>query len=209
MRHPDCVIQIFSKAPVAGQVKTRLVPYISAEQAASLHAELTRDRLQLCASAGLCDVQLWCSPDIHHPFFLDCRTRYGIELQAQSDGDLGARMSTAIKAVLDDYRKVIIIGSDAPALDMDTIEAAIEQLDVADVVLVPAEDGGYVLIGASSHHDDLLVDVAWGTPQVLPDTLRNIESVGLDYGLLAECWDVDRPEDLQRYLAMTPKSALG
>lgn len=202
MKYADSVILIFSKAPVAGQVKTRLMPHISAEQAADLHEELTLDRLQMCTAARLCDVQLWCSPDVNHPFFLDCRENYGIPLHAQRGSDLGERMSSAIKTMLGSYRKVIIIGTDAPALDKDAVASAIEQLDSADIAMVPAEDGGYVLIGASSHHDDLLASVPWGTKRVLSSTVRNLEALGLEYGLLAECWDVDRPEDLQRYLSM-------
>ena len=202
MKYTDSVILIFSKAPVAGQVKTRLVPHISAEQAAGLHEELTHNRLQMCVSAKLCDVQLWCSPDVHHPFFVDCSNIYGVSLQAQYGSDLGERMSLAIETTLSRYKKVIVIGTDAPALEASQVEAAIGQLDSADLTLVPAEDGGYVLIGASRHHGALLANVPWGTKEVLSSTVRNAETLGFNYGLLSECWDVDRPEDLRRYRAM-------
>jgi len=201
MKHPDSVILIFSKAPVAGQVNTRLLPHITAEQAARLHEEFTRDRLQMCTAAGLCDVQLWCSPNTRHAFFCDCRQQYAVQLYAQQGKGLGERMSNAMKAMLGAYKRIIIIGTDAPALDIDAIDAAINELECRDIVLVPAEDGGYVLIGASTHHDDLLVDVPWGTESVLASTVRNIERLGLKHSLLGECWDVDRPEDLERYLA--------
>lgn len=199
IKYPDCAILVFSKAPVVGQVNTRLVPYITAEQAASLHEELTHDRLRMCTTADLCDVELWCSPDTRHPFFFDCRQRYGVQLQTQNGNDLGERMSAALQTMLGRYKKIIIIGTDAPALDIDTIDAVVNQLEHSDIVLVPAEDGGYVLLGASKHHQDLLVDVPWGTEGVLASTVRNIERLGLSYSLLGECWDVDRPEDLERY----------
>lgn len=199
IKYPDCAILVFSKAPVVGQVNTRLVPYITAEQAASLHEELTHDRLRMCTTADLCDVELWCSPDTRHPFFFDCRQRYGVQLQTQNGNDLGERMSAALQTMLGRYKKIIIIGTDAPALDIDTIDAVVNQLEHSDIVLVPAEDGGYVLLGASKHHQDLLVDVPWGTENVLASTVRNIERLGLSYSLLGECWDVDRPEDLERY----------
>lgn len=207
IKHPDSVILIFSKAPVAGRVNTRLLPHITPEQAASLHEELARDRLQMCTTAGLCDVQLWCSPNTRHAFFCNCRRQYAVQLYAQHGKDLGERMSYALKAMLGEYKKIIIIGTDAPALGIDAIDAAINQLESRDIVLVPAEDGGYVLIGASTHHDDLLVDVPWGTENVLTSTVRNIEGLGLEYSLLGKCWDVDRPEDLERYLAF--KDAAG
>ena len=202
MKYPDCAILIFTKAPVAGQVKTRLVPHISASLAARLHETLTHDRLRMCTSGNLCDVQLWCSPDTRHPFFFDCKECYQIQLHAQRGSNLGERMSHALKTMLGQYEKIIIIGTDAPALGIDTMDAAIEQLDSNDVVLVPAEDGGYVLIGAATYHEDLLVDVPWGTKNVLTNTVCNIEHLHLQYSLLAECWDVDRPADLERYLAL-------
>ncbi len=202
MKYPDSVILIFSKAPVVGQVNTRLVPYITAEQAANLHEELAHDRLKMCTGADLCDVQLWCSPDTEHQFFSDCRQRYGVQLHSQSGNDLGERISGALKVLLGQYKKIIIIGTDAPALVIDTIDAAVNELQHSDIVLVPAEDGGYVLIGASKHHEDLLIDVPWGSESVLANTVRNIERLGLEYSLLGKCWDVDRPEDLERYMAL-------
>jgi rSAM/selenodomain-associated transferase 1 len=200
MKYPDSIILVFAKAPVAGQVNTRLVPFISAQEAADLHKQFTRDRLQMCTAADLCEVQLWCSPDTTHRFFSDCRERFDIKLQTQHGNDLGERMSNAIRFMLDQYKKIIIIGTDAPALDIDTIANVINELDNRDAVLVPAEDGGYVLLGVSSYHQQLLANVPWGTEEVLSTTLENIDSLGMKYSLVGTCWDVDRPEDLQRYI---------
>lgn len=202
MKHSDSVILIFAKAPVVGQVNTRLVPHVSAEQAAYLHEEFTHDRLQMCTVTQLCDVQLWCSPDTGHQFFADCKRQYGIQLHTQHGNNLGERMSNAMKRVLGQYNKVIIIGTDAPALSIDMIDAAINELDQRDVVLIPAEDGGYVLLGTSIYHDELLAEVPWGKKHVLATTVSNIDRLNLDYSLLGQCWDVDRPEDLERYLAL-------
>jgi rSAM/selenodomain-associated transferase 1 len=196
---PERAILVFSKAPVAGQVNTRLVPYISAEQAAQLHEELTHDRLQMCTSTDTCAVQLWCSPDTEHRFFDECHHRYGVQLQTQYGSDLGERMSNALKSVLGSYKKVIIIGTDAPELDRDAIYAVFKQLEQKDVVLVPAEDGGYVLLGVSKYHDEMLTGIPWGTENVLARTVQNIERLKLDYDLVGSGWDVDRPEDLDRY----------
>lgn len=192
-------ILVFSKAPVAGQVNTRLVPYITAEQAACLHEELTRDRLQMCTAADACDVQLWCSPDTSHRFFADCQHRYGVSLHQQHGNDLGERMSNALKTMMGAYDKIVIIGSDAPMLDMNIIDAAFNELMHREIVLVPAEDGGYVLLGAAVQHDDMLKHVPWGTEKVLASTLENFKHLNLDVALLGKCWDVDRPEDLERY----------
>jgi hypothetical protein len=202
VKYPDSVILVFAKAPVAGQVNTRLVPFISAEEAADLHEQFTRDRLQMCTAANLCEVQLWCCPDTSHRLFSDCSRLFDVTLHKQKGADLGARMSHAIRHMLGTYKNIIIIGTDAPALDSKTIAAVIRQLNDSDVVLVPAEDGGYVLLGVSTYHEQMLVDVPWGSGQVLSRTIANIESLGLKYELLGECWDVDRPEDLQRYFKL-------
>ena len=204
MKHPDTAILIFAKAPVAGEVKTRLAPPLSLHQAACLHAELTRGCLRKCSTANLCDVQLWCSPDTSHPFFVECEQRYPVSLHRQTGHDLGERMSSALHQMQGRYRKLIIIGTDAPALDIGTIDEVAAALNETDVVLVPAEDGGYVLLGAATYRTGLLADVPWGTSSVLSCTVRNLDGLGLAYSLHGQCWDVDRPADLERYRSMAP-----
>ncbi len=202
MKHPDTAILIFAKAPEAGEVKTRLVPHLSHDQAARLHADLTRGCLRKCTTASLCDVQLWCSPDTSHPFFVECGQHYRVSLHRQTGHDLGERMSNALQRMRGRYRKLIIIGTDAPALDIGTIDGAAAALDETDVVLVPAEDGGYVLLGAAAYRPGLLAGVPWGTSSVLSCTLRSLDRLGLAYRLLGQCWDVDRPADLERYRSL-------
>jgi hypothetical protein len=202
VKYPDSVILVFAKAPVAGQVNTRLVPFISAEEAADLHEKFTRDRLQMCTAANLCDVQLWCCPDTSHRLFSDCSRLFDITLHKQDGADLGARISNAITHLLGAYKKIVVIGTDAPALGSKIIDDVIRQLNERDVILVPAEDGGYVLLGVTTYHENILANVPWGSEQVLSRTVANIESLGLKYELLGECWDVDRPEDLQRYFEL-------
>lgn len=199
LKYPDAVIMVFAKAPIPGQVNTRLVPFISAERAAQLQRELIHDRLHECISAALCDVQLCCSPDTEHACFVDCALRYSLSLRQQQGADLGERMAHGQQCALQTYRKAIIIGSDAPALKASAIEQAILALDHSELVIVPAKDGGYVLIGVNDWIPELLVNVEWGTAQVLAQTLRNADRLGMRYSLLAECWDVDRPEDFLRY----------
>ena len=201
-KHPDCIILVFAKAPIAGTVKTRLVPHITHEQAAELQQELIHDRLQMCRSSRLCDIQLWCSPDVNHEFFGVCSDLYGVTLRQQKGDELGERMMNAIKQSLTNNKKVIIIGTDAPALDAELLDKAITALNQRQIVLVPAEDGGYVLLGAVVHNDKLLEGVSWGEVDVLSNTCSNIERLNLSYELVDQCWDVDRPEDLERYLSL-------
>jgi glycosyltransferase A (GT-A) superfamily protein (DUF2064 family) len=101
------------------------------------------------------------------------------------------------------YRFCIVIGTDAPALDGNIIKQALEILhEGTEVVFVPAEDGGYVLVGMSQAYDFLFQDINWGAATVMQQSRNKLDKNNIAYGELADCWDVDRLEDYQRYSAM-------
>jgi rSAM/selenodomain-associated transferase 1 len=198
-KYPDAVVLVFAKAPVAGEVNTRLIPDIGVESATDLQKELISSRLENLRSNNLCTTQLWCAPDATHEFFKKCQTQFNIELYQQSGDDLGARMSSAIEQSLKKVRRVVLIGTDAPSLTIEHIETALKQLANNDVVIGPADDGGYVLIGMSKHCDAVFQDVEWGTDEVLEVTRVKIKKNGLSCFELESCWDIDRVGDYQRY----------
>jgi rSAM/selenodomain-associated transferase 1 len=201
LKYTDTVLLIFAKAPVPGDVNTRLIPHIGIDKATRLQEELIHSRLKTFTEAGMCHVQLWCSPDCNGDFFNNCREVYGVDLFNQDGVDLGARMSAAIKQALEKFKHVVVIGTDAPALGVAQVEEAIKVLcNSKDIVMVPAEDGGYVLIGMNNHHSEIFLTVPWGSDRVLRKTRGNIIALGLKYHELDECWDIDRPEDYDRYL---------
>lgn len=201
--YPNAVIQIFCKAPVPGQVKTRLMPDLSAELAAETHQQLTRRTLELVTNANLCPVQLWCSPNTSHPFFKQMEDRYAITLLAQSSGDLGQRMHNAISIACNTYRHVILLGCDCPSLTYDDLVRAVNALTTYhDVVLAPAEDGGYCLIGMNQPQAVLFNNIAWGTDEVLEKTREKAGKLQLNSLELANQWDVDNYQDYLRYVAM-------
>lgn len=201
-KYPDAVVLVFAKAPVAGEVNTRLIPDIGIEAATALQSELILSRLKSLDEIKLCATQLWCSPDVSHSFFLNCQKQYNIKLNEQSGNDLGVRMSLAIKESLQKFKHVVLIGTDAPSLTIAHIETAIKQLANNDVVIAPAEDGGYVLIGMSQHCDDVFQKVEWGSDAVLDITLEKIRKNNLTSFDLELCWDIDRVEDYCRYKNM-------
>lgn len=198
-KYKDAVVLVFAKAPVIGEVNTRLIPDIGVNAATQLQAELIHSRLENFNKNNLCKVELWCSPDSNHDFFQACQKQYDVALFDQQGNDLGERMSQSIKESLQRFKRVVLIGTDAPSLALEHIEQAIKQLGDHDVVIGPAEDGGYVLIGMSRHCDEVFQSVEWGSDTVLEDTRENIMNNNLTSFELEPCWDIDRVEDYLRY----------
>jgi len=199
-QYPNAVLMIFCKAPVPGQVKTRLIPELTAEQAAELHIELSTKTLQRATESNLCPVQLWCSPTIDHAFFTESAAAYPIALRQQQGADLGERMHHAFCSALADYSHALLMGCDCPSLTGQDLEQALTALKQGnDAVLAPAEDGGYVLIGLNRPHSELFDNMPWGTAKVLAQTRNRIARYQLRFHELSEQWDVDTPADLARY----------
>jgi rSAM/selenodomain-associated transferase 1 len=191
-------VAVFAKAPVAGQVKTRLVATLGEAGAAELHASLVRHALFAATLAGVGRVELWCAPDETHAFFGECARDMGARLRRQEGADLGARMAHAFEASLSAGRQLILIGSDCPALTAGGIERAAAALASHDAVVTPAEDGGYVLIGLSRRVPGLFDGIEWSTASVMDATRERLRAAGARWLELPALWDVDRPEDYAR-----------
>jgi len=199
-KYPNSVLMIFCKAPVPGQVKTRLIPELTAEQAAKLHIELSLKTLQRAVLGKLCPVQLWCTPSTDHEFFTEAKAVYPLLLKQQQGADLGERMHLAFCSALASYSHALLMGCDCPSMTEQDLEQALIDLNKdVEVVLAPAEDGGYVMIGLSQPHPELFEDMPWGTDRVLAQTRSRIERNKLRHHELNEQWDLDTPQDLQRY----------
>jgi uncharacterized protein len=197
---PVTRIQVFARAPRAGETKTRLIPVLGPEGAARLQERLIHRTLQTAQAASPDGVELWCTPDTGHPFFIGCAGRYDVHLRVQTGDDLGERMHHA----LDDARRrgthAVLVGTDCPALTAPHLRQAMAWLEEgADLVLGPAEDGGYVLIGAGRVEPELFRAIPWGTSQVLEETLTRARRLGLHVSCLPVLPDLDRPEDLDRF----------
>lgn len=200
-QYPNAVIQVFCKAPMAGSVKTRLMPHLTAVQAAEVHRQLAWQTLSLASSADLCPVQLWCSPSTGHPFFAEAAETYPLTLATQSSGDLGQRMETALRAGIEQYGQALLIGCDCPSLTPDDLASALAALTGNhDVVLAPAEDGGYSLIGLNQPQPELFKGIGWGSNSVLAQTRSKINALNLSCHELGTQWDVDTYADYLRFL---------
>lgn len=198
-RRPETVrIAVFARAPVAGAVKTRLIPRLGEEGAARLHAALVRRALDSAVRAGAWPVELWCTPDARHPFFAGCASEFGASLHVQQGADLGRRMEHAFDRALGDNAALVLIGSDCPALSPGVIAKAAGALSSHDAVVAPAEDGGYVLLGLARPVPELFAGIAWGGPEVMAQTRARLAGAGVDCRELETFWDIDRPEDHAR-----------
>jgi uncharacterized protein len=207
MQHPQrsesVAIAILAKAPVAGYAKTRLIPALGADTAASLQASFIRNTIMHAQAAALGPITLWCAPDTQHPAFVALSAAHDLIRQSQSEGDLGARMLAAVQHAMP--QPVLVIGTDCPVLTAAHLRqaaAALSGQSAADLVLIPADDGGYVLIGMRSAHAALFESMPWSTQRVAAITLERAAKLGLSSVTLPSLWDVDTPEDLLRWQAM-------
>lgn len=197
--YPSARILIFAKAPIPGQVKTRLIPALGPAGAAELACDLLDRLVRRLSGARLAPVELWCSPHPEHPLFRDLAESAGVALRTQRGEDLGARLSAAAEDALGRAGAVLLVGADIPELDADYCASALEALADSDAVLGPAEDGGYVLLGLKAPAPPLFADMPWGGDCVAAITRRRIASLGWRCPELPTLWDLDRPEDLLRY----------
>jgi rSAM/selenodomain-associated transferase 1 len=196
-----CLIIQFAREPVVGAVKTRMIPHLSPEEACALHSELVLRTAATLVGAALGPVELWVAGDDQHTLFERCRCLGVACLQGQQGRDLGERMYRALADGLDRFERVLLVGSDCPGMDRDYLARAVAALDRADVVLGPAMDGGYVLIGARRVEAEVFEGVAWGTSAVFAETTQRLRGLGLRWAELPPLRDIDRPEDLALWAA--------
>lgn len=201
----DAVVLVFAKAPIPGAVKTRLIPVLGAAAAARLHERLLENTLAVATDAALAPVELWCSPTSTHPVFEEHRRTLDISLRDQQGADLGERMSFAISQSLRTRQIALLIGTDCPDLSPDYLHSAYGALRSGhDVVVGPAEDGGYVLIGLRRPAPELFSRIEWGRDSVLEQTRKRLAGLHLRWHELPTRWDVDRPADLVRLQRTRP-----
>lgn len=191
----DCRVVVMARAPVPGETKRRLIPALGAERAAALHRAMIRRAVSTAIESGVGPVELWCTPDADHEVFRTLGDDAGVGLRTQIGPDLGARMHAAIEAR---PGPVAVIGTDCPSLEPGDLVRTARALctAAADVVIVPAFDGGYVLIAVDRPRPELFAGVEWGTARVRHQTRDRIRAAGLALLELDVRGDVDRPEDL-------------
>lgn len=192
----DTLLVQFAREPLPGRVKTRMIPHLSAEQACALHSELVEWTSRQLLAADLGPVELCVAGNPEAELFARLQGQGVARITVQKGADLGQRMLRALQCGLARHGQVILVGSDCPALSPGYLQMAAAALAAAPVVLGPAADGGYVLIGARRIEAAVFAGVSWGGGDVYARTVENLARAGLDFTALPALADVDRPEDL-------------
>ena len=204
-RAPAARILIFAKAPQPGLAKTRLMPLLGAEGAARLQARLIRRAIATAQAAGLGPVELWCAPAAESPGFAEWAARPEVSRHSQCAGDLGEKMRHAAVGGSASGLPVLLMGTDCPRLTPEHLRRALARLQQGcEAVLIPAEDGGYVLLGLTRVAPELFEGIAWGTGQVLAQTRERLEVLGWPFAELEPLPDLDRPADAAQLASTHP-----
>ncbi len=195
---------VFTRAPIPGQTKTRLIPLLGVHGAAEFHETVLQSTLVKSNASDFATIEIWSATENDHPFLKQCALNYSCAMKIQQGNDLGERMHHATDTALIENELVALIGSDCPALSMDIInQAYLALVNGKDAVLGPAKDGGYYLIGFKKANPDIFQDIAWGGGDVAERTRQNFNRLGLDFAELEELADVDTPEDYDKHVAQS------
>ncbi|MCP9771703.1 TIGR04282 family arsenosugar biosynthesis glycosyltransferase [Synechococcus sp. Tobar12-5m-g] len=192
----SCRTILLAKAPLPGQVKTRLIPALGPEGAAALAAAMLERTAAIALEAALGPVELCVAPSRDLPVWQELRLPRDLQWSDQGEGDLGERMARAARRGLEAGSPVLLIGTDCPGLGANQLRAAAEALQEHDGVLVPTWDGGYALVGMGRFDPSLFDAMPWSTPAVLAQTRLRLAAAGWSWKELPALVDIDTPADL-------------
>lgn len=185
------VIILFAKAPIPGHAKTRLMPALSAEQAANLHEVFVADTIELLQSFENASIEL------HTDIRTDAWREFPVTRDTQVEGSLELKMVHALSSAhARGFERAMILGSDSPTLPEAYIHALLDAPE--EVTLGPTDDGGYWGVAASRSEAAMFRNVRWSTAEALADTVRALREAGLTVGLGPQWYDIDEPADLER-----------
>ena len=183
---------IFAKQPVAGTVKTRLIPAVGAEQAADLAEAFLQDTLAVVRKLGRAESIIATTAPFAREYLR------GHQMWIQPQGDLGFRMEAILRRALLAHPMAFAIGADSPGLPLICLDQARNRLTSHDVVLGPSLDGGFYLIGVKHCPPGLLSGIEWSRPTTMQQTISRLQQQGLSVAMLPDWFDVDTAAELSR-----------
>ncbi len=190
-------IIIFAKAPQPGFAKTRLIPALGAAGAAGLARQMLFNTLREALAADIGPVELCVTPEINQAAWQGLHLPAGIEIFAQGEGDLGARLARAAERALKDAESILLIGTDCVEMSGGLLREAAQALQEHDAVIHCTADGGYALLGLKQFDPSLFSAMPWSTDAVSATTLTRIGQLGWSVRTGQMLHDVDAPEDLK------------
>lgn len=189
---------LFAKAPVAGFSKTRLIPALGPEGAAGVAARLLEHAVTEALRSELEEVELCVAPAPEATVWKPFQERdWAVCWTAQGEGDLGERLARAARRRLSHGSQVLFAGTDCPFLTAGVYQAAARELSSRDAVLIPATDGGYVLLGLRRFSPTIFQQIPWSSNRVAEQTRRRLKELGWSFSELEPLPDVDEPKDLE------------
>jgi len=189
---------VFSKAPIEGQVKTRLAKTIGDTAALNVYKALLRVVVSELVNVASWDCYLSAADELDHPVFKELSNEFNLGLHLQKDGNLGIKMYDCLQEMLEHYDKAIIVGGDAVSISCSVISDVFDHLSSHDLSFVPALDGGYIAIGGQSIHSNMFDGIEWGTEKVLSQQISLLEGLDKSFWLSERYWDLDEFEDFER-----------
>ena len=195
---PPFHIAIFCRPLIAGHVKTRLIPAYGANGSAVIYAQLVERTLRTVSETEA-TASLWVAGDTQHASVTDWAQRYCLPVHSQCQGDLGERMSQCLAFLAKTQHRVLLIGTDCPALTAEILQGAAATLsESCHWVFTPVEDGGYALVGSNAPRTEPFANIAWGTGGVMTQTRSALRASELVWAETATLWDVDEAADVER-----------
>ncbi|MCK5667123.1 MAG: TIGR04282 family arsenosugar biosynthesis glycosyltransferase, partial [Thiotrichaceae bacterium] len=192
----DSLIIIFARQPIIGQVKTRLIPVLGELGATQLYTRLLDHAINNVLAAKICPLEICITPESDMDYFFSQYNRQKLTLSRQSQGDLGDRMYQAMHLALQNYSKVILIGSDCPFISRAVLVQSVTTLNNHDMVFSPASDGGYVLIGAKNISAAVFENIQWSSEHVMSQSRQRLSAEQISWKELSVQHDIDVAADL-------------
>lgn len=197
---------IFTRIPVPGKTKTRMMPYLTGRACASLHTCFLKDICRECEKTGY-DIFVYYAPEGEKSTLVSILGADKTYRKQEGEG-LGERMLSALREVLaEGYDACLLTGTDVPELDAEILTTAVSKLRTKDIVFGPTIDGGYYLVGMKKSHAEAFTGQTYGHGSVLQNTVSHLREKGLSVGYVRTLQDMDEPADLRDYRGRMKKNA--
>ena len=204
MKDPQLIL--LTKKPIPGEVKTRLLPYLSAEDAAQLSIDMTQDTVTQALNAWTGPLRMLASPDPDHPALQRIAQRHSISISPQAAGNLGQKMHEALEIGLRNAPAAAILGCDIPTISQSILRFASHKLKQGFNVIGPAADGGFYFAGLTQCKSGMFDQIQWGSNTVFASTVERSASLGIRFDVVLPCLqDIDEYDDLVNLAQISKK----